>query len=364
MRGIRIAVAAAAAVLACAAGFADDQPGTSVVRDGLVGHPWEVPFGEKNAPPSLPKVRYSHVVGTTAPGAEQKRHVVQAIEHLEAAGLNDEASRLRHELQRLELAELERQRQRKAAELTDIEARIQHLRSQSWADRGVTIQLQLGEIPHEWLEAMLADLRPAGNAPAGKTAVASNRATTIVIDDHDTVERLIHVLTQQEVVKVLARPTVRTTNGTAATVLSGGEMPRVVPAAVPHPQMAMDWFGLKMTALPTMLDEHRLRLQFTCEVRERINEAGAVKAAKVQSTVELKDGQTILLSLPYHTTERDLLTVVRVELTDAATGAPVAGKARSDSPYTAIPLTPRRLEPVPEPIPETAELPAPESVVK
>lgn len=363
MRSLRILAALVVFFAIGAPGVAEDQPKSSVVRESAAGNLKESPQGVKAVPAPVPKVRYARLASQPFPGIEQRQHIQQAIGHLEAAGLKDEATRLRTELGRLELTELEMQKQRKAAELHELDARIRLLRSQSWADRAVTIRLSMVEIPHEWLEAMLADLRPGGRSES-ITKASPSASATMIVEDGESVERLISVLSQQEVVKILSRPVIKTLNGNPATVLVGGEVPRVIPAGGKGSSIDFDWVGFKMTAVPTIVDEQITRLQLLMERRDRDADTENVRHTKVQTTVELRNWQTFLMTRPSGKEGHDLLTVIKLDVNELLNGIPTAAKPRVESPYTSIPLSPPRLEPVPEPIPETAELPAPANVVR
>lgn len=357
MRMIREAAAALVLSSVSVLAIAEEQPKRPTIR--------EKPVVNLHKPPqeANPKTRYARTADQTILGDEQKQHVLQAIGHLESARFSDEARKLREVLSRFELAELERQKERKAAELQELEARIQELLSHSMADRVVTIRLCMIEISHDWLAAMLADLQPGYRLPPIEKAPRRN-VPAMVTNDGEAVERLVGVLSQQGVINVLSRPVIKTLSGKAAQVVIGGQVPQVIPAAGKEPSINFDWFGQLITAIPTILDEKSIRLNLSTEQREQDSGPEFSKETSITTTFELKQGQTVLLLRPNAKRDQYVLTVVKPEVDSSAGGTPIVAKPRAESPYTAVPLSPPKLEPVPEPIPETAELPPPATVVR
>jgi Flp pilus assembly secretin CpaC len=79
----------------------------------------------------------------------------------------------------------------------------------------------------------------------------------------------IERLQQAQRLKVLASPVVATTDGRAATVHSGGEFPVMVPGKNGVKTIQWRQFGIRMEALPTLLDDGRIELTVAVECSER-----------------------------------------------------------------------------------------------
>jgi pilus assembly protein CpaC len=103
----------------------------------------------------------------------------------------------------------------------------------------------------------------------------------------------------------LANPTLTTLSGRPATFLSGGEQPYPTPAAVGQPPgVEFRPFGTRLTFLPVVLSDGRIRLEVEPEV-SRLDFANAISFAgttvpqflvqRVHATVEMSNGQTFAI---------------------------------------------------------------------
>src|SRR5690606_12715882 len=79
----------------------------------------------------------------------------------------------------------------------------------------------------------------------------------------------VDALREENLLKILAEPSVVTTSGRPATILSGGEFP--LPVAQGLGQVSLEWkdYGVRMEAVPIVLGNGRLRLDVAPEVSER-----------------------------------------------------------------------------------------------
>lgn len=111
--------------------------------------------------------------------------------------------------------------------------------------------------------------------------------------------------------KILAEPTLTTTSGEAASFLSGGEFPLPVWSGENRITVVYKEYGIKMKALPIVLNSKKINIQMDIEVSElsdSTNVAAGIPGAdyryvipaltsrKTQSTIDLLDGQTIGIS--------------------------------------------------------------------
>ena len=120
----------------------------------------------------------------------------------------------------------------------------------------------------------------------------------------DSFHGFLDALTTESLAKVLAEPTLVTTSGRPASLLSGGEFPILVPGAVGTVSIQFREFGVRMEAIPTVLGNGRLRLDIAPEVSERdfsssVNVQGIVvpgiNTRRVNTQVEMNFGETIMI---------------------------------------------------------------------
>lgn len=117
----------------------------------------------------------------------------------------------------------------------------------------------------------------------------------------------IEILKQEGVAKVLANPTLVTMNGRPAEFLVGGEQP--VPTVlfaggVAQPNIQFKSFGTRLSFLPVLLGEGKIRLDVLPEV-STVNFAGGITTGgfsvpqfvtqRIHSVVEMESGQSLVL---------------------------------------------------------------------
>lgn len=147
------------------------------------------------------------------------------------------------------------------------------------------------------------------SAPFGGPPVPSIGNTTAPLlfaltGNSDSFHGFLDALTTESLAKVLAEPTLVTTSGRPASLLSGGEFPILVPGAVGTVSIQFREFGVRMEAIPTVLGNGRLRLDIAPEVSERdfsssVNVQGIVvpgiNTRRVNTQVEMNFGETIMI---------------------------------------------------------------------
>jgi hypothetical protein len=159
-------------------------------------------------------------------GNEKIKHLQQAAKHLQAAGMNTEANlvlaeaeSLRHDLLARKLAELER-----------LQDEIHQLQRGAGHPQQVKIQLQIAEVLltnlPEYMHALgieagevaSAFYEPIPNYPDSKTTARF----TLHHCDRDSIGKVLDALNKQGLAKVLAAPTVVTTDGRVFSCRIGG----------------------------------------------------------------------------------------------------------------------------------------------
>lgn len=122
--------------------------------------------------------------------------------------------------------------------------------------------------------------------------------------DNLGVDVLLEALEDEKMATVLAEPNLTALSGETASFLAGGEFPVVT--SVNDGQINTEYkeFGVRLSFTPVVLSENRIRLNVKPEV-SNLTEKGAViiegitipaiESRKIETTVELGDGQGFLL---------------------------------------------------------------------
>ena len=208
-------------------------------------------------------------------------HLLKAAEHLEAAGLPEQAAHFRKEAERARLREeqVRNELQRKLAELDQIRRSVYELRKEIGAPQQIALKLQILEV--DLSHPKLAEIRErmprreggsaAAAAGSGILLAAAEMRDEAGTDQPSPAElaRIIEGLRAAGALKVVAEPQLITLDGRAAELLSGGEFP--VPVPQPDGSVTMEWreFGLHVEALAHTLGNERVRLDITASVADR-----------------------------------------------------------------------------------------------
>lgn len=149
---------------------------------------------------------------------------------------------------------------------------------------------------------------PFGGSPSVATSSASlaNTAITGGLATADTIfQGFLEALKQESLLKILAEPTLTTTNGRPAQMLAGGEFPILVPQSLGTTSIEWREFGVRMEAVPIILGNGRVRLELQPEVSERdftnaVNVSGltvpGLTTRRVNTQVEMRFGETFMLA--------------------------------------------------------------------
>jgi pilus assembly protein CpaC len=137
------------------------------------------------------------------------------------------------------------------------------------------------------------------------SSVLAGAPTTLTgIFDAGDVTVLVNALESNGTAKILAEPNLTVLSGHPASFLSGGEfaVPTIVGIqGVGGQQTSFRGFGVSLVVVPTVLDRDLVRMQILPEFSainagNSVNGIPGVDTRRVQTTVELREGQTIALA--------------------------------------------------------------------
>ncbi len=115
-------------------------------------------------------------------------------------------------------------------------------------------------------------------------------------------QSFVQALRDEGMLTLQSVPSVVTTNGAPANILSGGEVPIVVPAGLGTVGIEFRSFGIQLDAVPIILGDGRVRLKLRPEVSERdFSSAVTVQGVAVpgftvrraETQVEMRFGETL-----------------------------------------------------------------------
>lgn len=147
-----------------------------------------------------------------------------------------------------------------------------------------------------------------GFAPGGLSTVSGSGGATVrfgVINGGSQFFGFLEALRQNNLVKILAEPTLVTLHGRPATFNSGGEFPILVPQSLGTVSIQYRQYGTRIDFVPIVLGRQSVRLEVRPQVTE-IDRSTAVninnisvpglKTRMVETGVEMRVGQTLALA--------------------------------------------------------------------
>jgi pilus assembly protein CpaC len=152
------------------------------------------------------------------------------------------------------------------------------------------------------VSGLVAAADPLGGAV---TSTAGDTVRFGIVDGSNSFFGFLEALRQNNMVKVLANPTVVTTSGRPASFQVGGEFPILIPAGLGSTSIEYKQFGTRVDFVPIVLGNGNLRLEVRPQVSE-IDESRSVtidsitvpglRSRYVDTAVEMKPGQTLALA--------------------------------------------------------------------
>lgn len=176
----------------------------------------------------------------------------------------------------------------------------------------VMLKVTVAEVNRSAVRAIGADLRIGGGStnffsilPLANLGVPGTGGTLLV--NRGDFDLAINALKQLNLARSLAEPNLTTLNGQPATFQVGGEFP--VPQITGFTAAGLQGvefvpFGVQLQFTPNITDSDRIRLNLLATVSTRTESTTNINGANItglntrnfQSTVELRDGQTIAIA--------------------------------------------------------------------
>ena len=141
--------------------------------------------------------------------------------------------------------------------------------------------------------------RLAGSAAAPSTNAFSTVGNTA------SFAAFFDALKQENLLKILAEPTIVTTNGRVATMDAGGEFPLPVSSGLGTTTIEWKQFGVHMEAVPIVVGAGRIRMEVMPRVSDRDVASGVtfngsfipgITTRSVNTQVEMRVGETLMLA--------------------------------------------------------------------
>jgi hypothetical protein len=224
-------------------------------------------------------------------------HLNQAVKHLEAAGLLDQAQRVAehaHQLRRELLA-------KKLAELSRLQSEVHELNSKAPQPQQVLIKLQVVEVSLTKMRELglaLPDALADGAARCRTDVCPADNTISMQICQQEAIVGLVESLRRENIAKVLAEPNLVAISGRPVSYFCGGEV------AVPGKTDKTQEVGTRVDALITMIRDDKVRL----EIRPRVttlatlpSDSGkdapgpGLRVHQLDTGCEVKFGQTAVI---------------------------------------------------------------------
>jgi Flp pilus assembly secretin CpaC len=228
-------------------------------------------------------------------------HLLKAAEHLEAAGLTEEAKKLRQQAEKEKHALL--------ARIKCLEGELERLRRMTGSgrqvDQQVLVHMKVLEVERGKLRKLGFDFALLDESRVGKLDVAGKDSPTCaILEDDQALAGVLEALCRDNLARVLARPKLVTLSGWPAFCQVGEEVR--MPAAQTRGTGAVEFksYGTKVDMVPFVLPKGRIRMELRVQVSEpdQVNgvevDGQAVPAFRtrgVDTRVEIHAGQTLVI---------------------------------------------------------------------
>lgn len=245
-------------------------------------------------------------------------HLLKAAEHLEAAGLADEATKLRSIARQRAIHDSDLSR--KEAELECLQEEVDRLRALTGQAPGVVLEFvalevhrgKLGMKAREFdkmigLEPILPAAASADSEDLHESQPADERhrsRTAGVVEANPARLPLFKELREKGIVRVLAEPTLITTSRRPASFLNGGQIPIPIPTEDGNSAVQYKTFGTQIEAVASVLANQQLRLQAKFEwselsLKDSVVVDGTtipgISIRSINTEVEMRLGQTLTI---------------------------------------------------------------------
>lgn len=238
-----------------------------------------------DAPPTYPNYRNSR--------SQRLMHLLQAADHLEAAGLKEMAVKVRQQAECEKAAESRQQLQQTLSQIKRLQAEADRIKQELARHDGnrtrVRIDVKIIEISQAEFDKLGiakigTDIEQA-NGTVAPAAVNSPWKTdgklkgvafrSLDEKEHATFEKIL----KSTKARIVSQPTIMTLNGQRAEVAVGQEIPITIPAADGKIQIEFLTRGTRLSVTPHSDDNGKLRMQIswrhsTVDLKKGIQQAG------------------------------------------------------------------------------------------
>ncbi|QDT38946.1 type II and III secretion system protein family protein [Stratiformator vulcanicus] len=173
-------------------------------------------------------------------------------------------------------------------------------------ERQVSIRVRIAELNRQQLRRMGIDISVLFNNGRHlvDAAIGGLPSTITGIFENGEVNVLVNWLATNGTVKLLSEPTLTVLSGHPASFLSGGEfaVPTIVGVdGAAAQQTTFRGFGTSIIVTPTVIDKDLIRMRVVPEYSEinanqSVGGVPGLDSRRVQTTVELREGQTLALA--------------------------------------------------------------------
>ena len=170
----------------------------------------------------------------------------------------------------------------------------------------VQLRVRIAELNRSELKRLGIDFRYLfnGGKHAVSYALGGLPSTITGVFESGEINVLINWLASNGTAKILSEPVLTVLSGHTATMLSGGEfaVPTIVGiGGAQGQQTTFRGFGTSLIVTPTVLDHDLIRMNIQPEFSQintgnSVNGIPGVDSRRVQTTIELREGQTIVIA--------------------------------------------------------------------
>ena len=268
---------------------------------------------------SIPKDRIKQIVPIAEKSSARQEHLQKAVEHLQAAGLDELAGTVAEQANQAARKEPITQESKENGVLAP--RRIARMRTEAkepdaYRQRPVAGGQQQVLVELKVLEVSLSKLREFGLS-IGKQGLGGllrsepdgdqrgqNRAATVILDRDAAALQFIRRLQEEGLAKTLAEPTLVTLSGRPATFRSGGAFPVPIPQSDGKVAVEYREYGTRVDLVPLYLGNGKLRLEIRpvisqLDPSQSVTVGGTkvpgLRVHTVDATAELMPGQTLVV---------------------------------------------------------------------
>lgn len=245
---------------------------------------------------------YGQEPSQTEPDTSGQRlqQFLRTADELQRAGRQQEAAAARQQAGR-ELQALQDRMQSLKAEVDNIQRVVGSVPQ-------VIVHLKVYEISLTKLRSIGYDMsKLPGNLaalPDGVSKTAPSRTFSLV-DDDGQAAKVFEALRKDNLVKVLAEPTIVAISGSPAQFRSGGDVPIPAPTIESPQKTALQHYGTDVQLLPSVLGNRNIRLELGCQISEldygnatRLGKevVPGIRSRDMSTCVQLPSGRTLVIA--------------------------------------------------------------------